>query len=55
MHITDRLSKYSISHEAAIGETLRKLDDENLRFLLLTNEIGKLVGTITFGDINRWI
>ena len=52
------MSKYEkliISQLATIRDALRKIDEEAKKIVLVVDEDKKFVGTITDGDIRRWI
>jgi dTDP-glucose pyrophosphorylase len=47
--------KLLIHNTATIREAMKQLDETGKRLLIVINEDGKLFGTLTDGDIRRWI
>lgn len=55
MIIQKNLKTHVVARESSIKECLQRLDKNGLRFLLCVDEKGHLCGTLTAGDVNRWL
>lgn len=51
----DILNKSFIRYDESIKFTMKKMDEVRLKILLVTDESNTLVGTVSDGDIRRWI
>ncbi|MCT4566303.1 MAG: nucleotidyltransferase family protein [Maledivibacter sp.] len=49
------IQKLSISKDNTIKNALKQLDENGRKILFVTNSKEKLIGTVTDGDIRRWI
>lgn len=52
---TEQLAPFLISGESTVVEALQKLDQNTRGILFVTNREHKLLGTVTDGDIRRWL
>lgn len=52
---TEQLVPFLISGESTVVEALQKLDQNTRGILFVTNREHKLLGTVTDGDIRRWL
>ena len=55
MIIQKNFKVYVVSSSSSVKEGLQQLDTNKLRFLLCVDENGRLCGTLTPGDVNRWL
>jgi N-acetylneuraminate synthase len=55
MIITRKTKKYLVSELTSVKDALQLLNREKIRALICVNEQGFLRGTLSFGDINRWL
>ena len=55
MVLNHDIRKFCVLGEASLKKALLQLNDEKLRLLLCLDKSGRLVGTFTPGDMNRWL
>lgn len=55
MIVTCKIKKYLVSELTPVKDALLLLDREKIRALICVNVHGVLTGTMSFGDINRWL
>lgn len=55
MHLSKTNRKYIIFSEDSISETLVKISDNKSRIAFVVSEHGVLMGSVTDGDIRRWL
>ena len=51
----ENISEFLIDKNASVKEAMRKLDLSSRKVLFVTDDLGKLFGALTDGDIRRWI
>lgn len=49
------LDKYLISPNSTVVEAMRKIDSNSKGILFVVNDINRLLGVVTDGDIRRWL
>ena len=55
MIATKKIKKYLVNELTPIREALQTLEHRKSRALICVNDQGILKGTLSFGDINRWL
>ncbi len=55
IELQDRVKKLLISETISIKQALRKMDDGGEKILFVVDDSQKLKGTLTDGDIRRWL
>lgn len=55
MYISSNISKYIIYSEATVLEALNKINVNKSRIIFVVSEDGKLQGSLSDGDIRRWL
>ncbi|MBQ9480235.1 MAG: CBS domain-containing protein, partial [Selenomonadaceae bacterium] len=51
----EQLEKYLGRPDMTIVEAMRRIDENNKRILYIVDEARKLIGSLSDGDIRRWI
>ncbi|MDD5530151.1 MAG: nucleotidyltransferase family protein [bacterium] len=51
----ENLKKILVNPELSAIQTIKQMDETGEKILFVTNKAGKLLGTVTDGDIRRWI
>ena len=51
----ENLKQYLGNAELTVVDVMRKIDNNNKGILYIVDENGKLLGSLTDGDIRRWI
>ncbi|KOO10715.1 hypothetical protein AKJ18_32830, partial [Vibrio xuii] len=55
MLISTEIQKYICFSEHSIVDTLKKISDNKARIIFVVSEHGKLLGSISDGDVRRWL
>ena len=55
MILDKNISKYIIDYKSTVSQALKKLNSNNSKIVFVVGKENKLVGSLSDGDIRRWL
>ena len=55
MLLTKKIQQYICFSESSLIDVLKKINENKARVIFVVSEHGKLLGSISDGDVRRWL